>query len=54
MLKDLGLAMESALGTGAATPLGSMARNLYALHSAGGNGALDFSSVIRQFHKPKD
>ena len=52
MLKDLGLAMESALGTGAATPLGSMARNLYALHSAGGSGALDFSSIIGQFHKP--
>ena len=53
MLKDLGLAMESALATGAATPLGSMARNLYALHSAGGNGALDFSSIIGQFHRPK-
>ena len=53
MLKDLGLAMESALGTGAATPLGSMARNLYALHSASGHGGLDFSSVIGQFHRVK-
>ena len=53
MLKDLGLAMESALATGTATPLGSMARNLYALHSADGNGALDFSSIIAQFHHPK-
>ncbi len=51
MLKDLGLAMESALATGTSTPLGSMARNLYALHSAGGNGALDFSSIIAQFHR---
>jgi 3-hydroxyisobutyrate dehydrogenase len=53
MLKDLGLAMESALATGTSTPLGSMARNLYALHSAGGNGALDFSSIIGQFHHDK-
>jgi 3-hydroxyisobutyrate dehydrogenase len=51
MLKDLGLAMESALATGTATPLGSLARSLYALHSAGGNGALDFSSIIEQFHR---
>jgi 3-hydroxyisobutyrate dehydrogenase len=50
MLKDLGLAMESALATGAATPLGAMARNLYAMHSAEGNGTLDFSSIIRRFH----
>ena len=49
MLKDLGLAMESAQLTGAITPLGTLARNLYALHSRCGNGALDFSSVIRQF-----
>ena len=46
MLKDLGLAMESALATGSATPLGSMARNLYALHSAAGQGGLDFSSIL--------
>ncbi|MBA3477326.1 MAG: 3-hydroxyisobutyrate dehydrogenase [Lautropia sp.] len=50
MLKDLGLAMESALATGAATPLGSLARNFYALHSAEGSGALDFSSIIGRFH----
>ncbi len=50
MLKDLGLAMESALATGAATPLGAMARNLYAMHSAEGNGGLDFSSIVRRFH----
>jgi 3-hydroxyisobutyrate dehydrogenase len=54
MLKDLGLAMESALATGAATPLGSMARNLYALHSADGHGALDFSSIIGQFQRGGD
>lgn len=46
MLKDLGLAEESALQTGAAMPLGSLARQLYAVHSASGSGALDFSSII--------
>jgi len=49
MLKDLNLAMESALSLGASTPLGALARNIYAMHSRDGNGALDFSSVIRQF-----
>jgi 3-hydroxyisobutyrate dehydrogenase len=51
MLKDLGLAMESALGTGNATPLGSLARNLYSLHSSAGHGGLDFSSIVQQFLK---
>lgn len=45
MLKDLGLAVEAALGTGAAVPLGELARNLYALNSRAGRGGLDFSSV---------
>ena len=47
MLKDLGLAQENAAAVRAATPLGGLARNLYAAHSLAGNGALDFSSVIR-------
>ncbi|ROZ78229.1 3-hydroxyisobutyrate dehydrogenase [Ramlibacter sp. WS9] len=47
MLKDLGLAQESAAAVRAATPLGGLARNLYAAHSLDGSGALDFSSVIR-------
>jgi 3-hydroxyisobutyrate dehydrogenase len=47
MLKDLGLAQENAAAVRAATPLGGLARNLYAAHSLGGHGALDFSSVIR-------
>ena len=55
MLKDLGLAMESALATGTATPLGSMARNLYAgLEETPGpegaqitTGALTFSMTWR-------
>ena len=52
MLKDLGLAQENAMAVKAATPLGGMARNLYAAHSLAGHGGLDFSSVIRLFQKP--
>jgi len=47
MLKDLGLAQENATAVRAATPLGGLARSLYAAHSLAGSGALDFSSVIR-------
>ncbi len=49
MLKDLGLAAEAALGARASAPLGELARNLYALHSRAGNGALDFSSIVRLY-----
>lgn len=52
MLKDLGLAQENAATVKAATPLGGMARNLYAAHSLAGNGALDFSSIIRLMRTP--
>lgn len=47
MLKDLGLAAEAAMGTGASIPLGELARNLYAMNSRQGNGRLDFSSVVK-------
>ena len=46
MLKDLGLAMDSSLKKGVATPLGSMARNLYSVHSQSGHGGDDFSSIL--------
>lgn len=46
MLKDLGLAMDSSLKNGVATPLGSMARNLYSVHSQAGHGGDDFSSIL--------
>lgn len=49
MLKDLGLAAEAALAARAAVPLGELARNLYALHSQGGSGKLDFSSIVRLY-----
>jgi len=52
MLKDLGLAQENAMAVKAATPLGGLARNLYAAHSLAGHGALDFSSVIKLVQKP--
>jgi 3-hydroxyisobutyrate dehydrogenase len=51
MLKDLGLAQENAAAVRAATPLGGLARNLYAAHSLAGHGALDFSSVIKLVQK---
>lgn len=47
MLKDLGLAVEAANETGACVPLGSVARNLFAMHSASGSGKLDFGSIFR-------
>ena len=54
MLKDLGLATETALTAQASIPLGEMARNLYALHSKAGAGALDFSSIIQMLQKLED
>lgn len=52
MLKDLGLAMEAAQLVRAATPLGALARNLYALNSLAGRGALDFSSIVQLLRAP--
>ena len=51
MLKDLGLAQENATAVKASTPLGGLARSLYAAHSLGGHGAEDFSSVIKMLQK---
>lgn len=47
MLKDLGLASEAAISTGSVIALGELARNLFAMHSAHGNGHLDFSSIVK-------
>jgi 3-hydroxyisobutyrate dehydrogenase len=49
MNKDLGLAMEAAARSGSITLMGSLARQLYRLHGAAGNGTLDFSSIQRLF-----
>lgn len=51
MIKDLGLAMEAALEKGAATPMGSLARNLYVNHGKAGFGRKDFSSIQAVFNK---
>jgi 3-hydroxyisobutyrate dehydrogenase len=51
MLKDLGLAQENASAVRASTPLGGLARSLYAAHSLAGHGALDFSSVLKLVQK---
>jgi 3-hydroxyisobutyrate dehydrogenase len=46
MLKDLTLAQEAAAGSGAATPLGAEAAQLYRLFNANGHGGADFSGII--------
>ncbi len=47
MLKDLRLAMAAAADANAATPMGSRAAELYEAFAAEGNGAVDFSGIIR-------
>lgn len=47
MLKDLRLAADAAGQAGASTPMGSRARELYEAFAADGNGAVDFSGIIR-------
>lgn len=51
MLKDLGLAMDTAVSTASATPLGALTRNLYAMHKKAGNGQKDFSSIFQQYSR---
>ena len=46
MVKDLKLAQEAAAASGAITPLGALAAQLYALHAANGGAATDFSGII--------
>jgi 3-hydroxyisobutyrate dehydrogenase len=46
MLKDLKLAQEAALASGASTPLGAEAAQLYALFAGAGHAADDFSGII--------
>jgi 3-hydroxyisobutyrate dehydrogenase len=47
MLKDLKLAQEAALSSGAATPLGAEAAQIYGLFEQLGHGGEDFSGIIR-------
>ncbi len=51
MNKDLGLAMEATLSSMSSTPMGSLAKSLYNLHSTQGHGKLDFSSIQKLFDK---
>ena len=46
MLKDLKLSQEAALASGANTPLGAAAAQLYALFNAAGGAGEDFSGII--------
>jgi 3-hydroxyisobutyrate dehydrogenase len=46
MLKDLKLSQEAAQASGAVTPLGAEATQLYALFNAQGNSGKDFSGII--------
>ncbi len=47
MLKDLKLAQAAAQSSGATTPLGAEAAQLYSLFSAKGHAGLDFSGIVR-------
>jgi 3-hydroxyisobutyrate dehydrogenase len=47
MVKDLSLAQDAARASGAATPLGKHAQEIYKAFDAEGNGGVDFSGIIR-------
>lgn len=47
MHKDLKLAQEAAIQSGANTPLGAEAAQLYALYCAQGGGETDFSAIVK-------
>jgi len=47
MLKDLRLAQEAASAAGQSTPMGAEAAALYGLFAAAGQGAVDFSGIIK-------
>jgi 3-hydroxyisobutyrate dehydrogenase len=51
MLKDLALVTEAARAAKQPVLLGAVAQQVYQKHSADGNGAKDFSSVILQYLK---
>jgi 3-hydroxyisobutyrate dehydrogenase len=51
MLKDLTLSQEAARGTGAATPLGRHAAELYAEFEKAGHGGDDFSAIIHMLRE---
>ncbi|KFZ31686.1 3-hydroxyisobutyrate dehydrogenase [Pseudidiomarina salinarum] len=52
MSKDLGLAQQAALASGAMTPMGSLTHNLYRSWAQLGHGQEDFSSIFK-YVQPK-
>ena len=53
MLKDLKLAQEAALASGASTPLGAEAAQLYALFNNAGHEGDDFSGIVNFLRNAK-
>lgn len=53
MLKDLTLVTEAAKAAKQPVMLGAAAQQLYQMHSANGNGQLDFSSIIKLYKPDK-
>src|ERR1700685_884389 len=51
MVKDLTLAQDAAKASGAATPLGKHAQEIYKAFDAAGNGAVDFSGIFQHVRK---
>ena len=52
MLKDLALAMQAAGESGASTPMGERARELYERFVIEGQGGRDFSGIIEMLARP--
>lgn len=52
MLKDLGLAVDAARQSRQPVVLGAVAQQLYQMLSAGGDGAKDFSAIIKLYQQP--
>jgi 3-hydroxyisobutyrate dehydrogenase len=51
MLKDLKLSQDAAAASGAATPLGAHAAQLYEAFNEEGHGGDDFSAIIKYFRE---
>jgi 3-hydroxyisobutyrate dehydrogenase len=53
MLKDLGLAMDTATSSRSSAPMGTMAKTLFDMYRNGdeNRGTMDFSSIIKLFEK---
>ena len=54
MVKDMTLAQDAAKASGAVTPLGKHAQEIYKAFDAAGNGAVDFSGIIQHVRKLAD